>query len=81
MLEALVLTIAPMLAIDLAGLVKGLIYLLIAALVIAVVVYIVVRLATQFVPGFAPFAWILWAIGGLVLLLVALNIFGPMFGA
>lgn len=77
-----VLMLAPaLLAVDLSALVKGLIYLLIAALVIAIVVYIVARLATQFVPGAAAYVWILWAIGGLVLVLVALNVFGPMFGA
>ena len=81
MLEALALSlIAPMLAVDMAGLVKGLIYLLIAALVIGVVCYIIVRLATQFLPGFGPFAWIVYVIGGLVLLLIALQVFGPVLG-
>jgi uncharacterized membrane protein (DUF373 family) len=68
------------LAIDMAGLIKGLIYLLIAALIVGVICYVIVRLATQFMPGFAPFAWILWVIGGLILLLVALNVFGPTLG-
>lgn len=79
MLEALIL-FAPALAVDLSGLIRGLIYLLIAALVIGVVCYIIVRLASQFMPGFAPFAWIIWCIGGLILLLVALNVFGPTMG-
>ena len=75
------MALAPLLlAIDMSGLVKGVIYLLLAAIVIGIICYIIVRLASQFMPGFAPFAWILWCIGGLVLLLVALNVFGPTLG-
>ena len=66
--------------VDVAGLIRALIYLLIAALVVAVVVYIIARLAAQFVPGAAAFVWILWAIGGLILLLIAFNLFGPLLG-
>lgn len=58
----------------------GLIWLLIYALVICLVVYIVVRLASQFIPGFAPFAWIVWCIAGLILLILALRLFSPMLG-
>ncbi len=79
MLEALIL-FAPALALDMSGLVRGLIYLLIAALVVGIVCYIIVRIASQFMPGFAPFAWIVWCIGGLVILLVALNLFGSALG-
>jgi hypothetical protein len=56
----------------------GLIWLLVYALIIAIVVYIVTRLAAQFVPGFAPFVWIVWAIGGLILLILALRLFAPI---
>ena len=58
----------------------GLIWLLIYALAIALVCYIVVRLAVQFVAGFAPFAWIVWCIGGLILLVLALRLFAPLLG-
>lgn len=46
----------------------------------ALVCYIVVRLITQFFPGFAAFAWIVWCIGGLILLLLALRLFAPLLG-
>jgi hypothetical protein len=76
-----VMMLAPaLLAVDLGGLIRGLIYLLIAALVVGIVLYIIIRLLSQFMPGFAPYAWILWAIGGLILVLIALNIFGGMIG-
>jgi hypothetical protein len=58
----------------------GLIWLLVYALAICLVCYIVVRLAIQFVPGFAPFAWIVWCIGGLILLLLAFRLFAPVLG-
>lgn len=58
----------------------GLVWLLIYALGIALVCYIVVRLAVQFVPGFAAFAWIVWCIGGLILLILALRLFSPLLG-
>ena len=57
----------------------SLIWLLVYALVIAIVCYVVTRLAVQFVTGFAPFIWIVWCIGGLVLLVMALRLFaGPL---
>lgn len=59
------------------ALLSGLIWLLVAALVIALVCYIVTRLAAQFIPGFAPYAWIIWCIGGLLLLIYALRLFAP----
>jgi hypothetical protein len=40
----------------------------------------VTRLAAQFVPGFAPFVWIVWCIGGLILLVMALRLFAPTLG-
>ena len=58
----------------------SLVWLLIYALGIALVCYIVIRLATQFVPGFAAFAWIVWCIGGLILLILALRLFAPLLG-
>lgn len=63
------------------ALLVGLIWLLIYALVIAIVVYILTRLAAQFVPGFASFVWIVWCIGGLILLILALRLFAPLLGA
>lgn len=58
----------------------GLIWLLVYALVVALVCFIITRLAAQFVPGFAPFAWIVWCIGGLVLLVLALRLFAAPLG-
>jgi hypothetical protein len=63
------------------ALLMALIWLLFYALAIALAVYIVVRLASQFFPGVAPFAWILWAIGGLILLVLAVRLFSPLLGA
>ncbi len=60
------------------ALIVGLIWLLVYALVIALVIYIVVRLAAQFIPGFAPYTWIVWCIGGLILLILALRLFSPL---
>jgi hypothetical protein len=62
------------------ALLVGLIWLLIYALLIAIICYIVVRLVAQFVPGFAPFTWIVWCIGGLILLILALRLFSPFLG-
>lgn len=59
------------------GLITGLITLLVLALVIAVVCYIVTRLIAQFVPGAASYTWIIWAIGGLILLLYVVRLFAP----
>lgn len=59
------------------GLITGLISLLVIALVIAVVCYIVARLVAQFVPGAAAYTWIIWAIGGLILLLFVVRLFAP----
>lgn len=58
----------------------GLVWLLIYALIVALVCFIVTRLASQFVPGFAAFAWIVWCIGGLILLILALRLFAPSLG-
>lgn len=74
------LLLLSLLAVDLSGLIRGLIYLLIAALVVGLVCYVIVRLASQFMPGFAAWAWIVWVIGGLVVLLIALNVFGGALG-
>ena len=59
------------------GLLVGLITLLIIAIVIAFVCYIVARLVAQFMPGAAAYVWIIWCIGGLVLLIFALRLFAP----
>lgn len=60
------------------ALLSGLITLLIVALIIVVVCYIVARLIAQFVPGAAPMVWIVYAIGGLILLIYALRVFAPV---
>lgn len=62
------------------ALITGFIWLLIYALCIALVCYIVARVAVQFFPAFSAFAWMVWAIGGLVLLLLALRLFAPVIG-
>lgn len=59
------------------ALIVGLIWLLIYALVIGVVCYIVTRLIVQFVPPAAPFTWVVWAIGGLILLLLLVRLLLP----
>mgnify|MGYP001589395933 CR=1 FL=1 len=60
------------------ALIAGLIWLLIWALFVAVICYVVTRLIAQFLPGAAGIGWIFWAIGGLVLLLLAFRLFGPL---
>jgi len=62
------------------ALIWGLIYVLVAAGLIAVVCYIITRAGSQFFAGFAPFAWIVWAIGGLILILIMLRVFAPALG-
>lgn len=62
------------------GLLTGLIWLLVYALIICVVVYVIARLATQFMPGAAAYVWLLWAIGGILLLIMALRLFAPVLG-
>jgi energy-coupling factor transporter transmembrane protein EcfT len=53
------------------GLLTGLITLLVIAIVIAIICYIVARLVAQFMPGAAPYVWLVWAIGGLIPLTAA----------
>lgn len=60
------------------ALLTGLITLLIIAIVIAFACYIVARLVAQFMPGAAAYVWIIWCIGGLVLLIFALRLFAPV---
>lgn len=59
------------------GLLTGLITLLVIAIVIAVVCYIVARLVGQFIPGAASYTWLIYAIGGLILLIFVLRLFAP----
>jgi hypothetical protein len=59
------------------ALIVGLIWLLIYALVIGIICYVVTRLAAQFFPAGAAFTWVVWCIGGLILLLLALQVFAP----
>ena len=59
------------------GLLVGLIGLLVVAIVIMVVCYIVARLLGQMMPGAAPYVWIIYAIGGLIILIYALRLFAP----
>lgn len=63
------------------GVITALIWLLIYALVIAVIAFIVVRLVATFAPSAAVYAWIIWCIGGLILLLLALRLFGSVIPA
>ena len=63
---------------DVGGFIKGVILLLFAALGVALVCYLVVRLISMFISGFDRFAWIVYCIGGLVLLLIAWNLFSPL---
>jgi hypothetical protein len=65
---------------DIEGLLTGLITLLVVAIIIAIVCYIVARLVAQFMPGAAPYVWIIWAIGGLIVLIFVLRLFGPALG-
>ena len=59
------------------SLLTGLITLLVVAIIVMVVCYIVARLVAQFVPGAAPMVWIIYAIGGLILLIYALRLLAP----
>jgi hypothetical protein len=56
----------------------GLIWLLIYALVVALVCYVVTRILAVFAPPAAAYGWIVWCIGGLLLLILALRLFGGM---
>ena len=62
---------------NLEGLLTGLITLIVVVIVVLVICYIVARLLAQFLPGAAPFAWLVYAIGGLVILIYALRLFAP----
>lgn len=59
------------------ALIIGLIWLLIYALIIGVICWIVTRLLEQFVPPAAAFTWVVWAIGGLILLLLIVRLLVP----
>jgi hypothetical protein len=60
------------------ALIVGLIWVLIAALILAVVCYVITRLVAQFFPGGGAYGWLVWAIGGLVLLLVIVRTIVPL---
>lgn len=68
---------APLLLQNVGGLISGAIYLLFAVLIVIIICYIVTRLIEQFFSGASSFSWVIWAIGGLILLLIAWNIFSP----
>lgn len=59
------------------ALIVGLIWLLVYALGIGAVCFIVTKLIAQFFPPAAPFAWVVWAIGGLILLLLIVRLLMP----
>jgi lipid-A-disaccharide synthase-like uncharacterized protein len=59
------------------GLLTGLITLLIVAIVVMIVCYVVARLLGQVMPGAAPYVWLIYAIGGLIILIYALRLFAP----
>ena len=52
----------------------SLIWLLVYALVVAVVCFVVARILTMFAPGAATYTWIVWCIGGLLLLILAVRL-------
>lgn len=56
----------------------GLIWLLIYALIVAIVCFIVTRIMVQFLPGAAAWTWVIWCIGGLILLILALRLLAPL---
>lgn len=58
----------------------GLVWLLIYALIVALACFIVARLFAQFAPAAVGWSWIVWCIGGLILLLLALRLFAPLLG-
>lgn len=60
------------------ALITGLIWLLIYALVIGIVCFVVAKLIAQFVEAARPFVWIVWCIGGLILLLFAIQLLKPV---
>ncbi len=62
---------------DLTALIVALIWILIFALVIGVVCWIVARLLEQFFPPSAPFVWVVWCVGGLILLLWVIRLLAP----
>lgn len=59
------------------ALLVGLIWLLVYALIIGVVCWIVTRLIAQFFAPAAAFTWVVWAIGGLILLLMIVRLLVP----
>jgi len=52
----------------------GLVWLLVYALVVAVVCFIVTKIIAMFVPAGASYTWIVWCIGGLLLLILAIRL-------
>jgi len=56
------------------ALLVGLIWLLVYALIIGVVCYIITRIVAQFFPAGAGFTWIIWCIGGLILLILIIRL-------
>jgi hypothetical protein len=60
------------------GILVHLIWLLIYALIIAVVCWIVVRILATFAPPAAAYSWIIWAIGGLLLLILVVRLLGSV---
>ena len=59
------------------GLLVGLTWGVVYALIIASISSDIVRLASHFVPGFAPFAWIVWVIGALIVVIMAVRLLIP----
>jgi hypothetical protein len=43
-----------------------------------VVCFIVVRILAMFAPGAAAYTWVVWAIGGLLLLILAIRLLGSV---
>lgn len=59
---------------DIEGILPGLIWLLVYALVVAIGCFIVSRILAMFAPGGAAYSWIIWCIGGLLLLILAIRL-------
>jgi hypothetical protein len=57
-----------------------LIWLLVYALVVALVCWVVTKIMATFAPDMVAYAWIVWAIGGLLLIVLALRLLSPLLG-
>ena len=63
------------------GVLAGLVWLLMYALIVALVCFVVTRILVTFAPPAAAYGWIVWCIGGLLLLILALRLLGGLLPA